>query len=363
MKKIFALLVAAIMCLSLFSACSKKEEEATPVNVSEINKELNTITVATIEGIDVTQAYYNLVFAQRFGELAQYYYGDTSWLDMTDDSGKKATDIIKESTKQQIEQRTIARVVAEKNGITITDEMKKRAKEETAQVLENYGAEDFLKSSHTTEAAMHTFLEEQYLLEALIEKLSKEGEAAYLTDAEIEESFYEYHKDKLRVQHILISTMPDETTGAPGKTDEEALAKANEVIEKLNGGADFDSLIPDYNEDPGMSQGKFYLFGSGEMVEEFEKESRELKVGEYSKTPVKTDYGYHIIKKYAIDTTIPEFEQYKVYAIQEEVGQILNDALVDAENSWESDNVNSFVSEFVEEYKNNSTGAMGGAAN
>lgn len=360
MKKILALLLAAVMCLALFSACGKKEDETNPVNLSEVNKELNDITVASIGGINISQAYYNLVYSQQFFGGAQYY-SDLEWLETKDEQGKNGLDYLKEQTILTIEQRTAARVVAEKNGVTLTEDMKKRAQDEVAQFFQSSN-EEFLKESHTTEAAMLYYQEEQYLIDALIEKLSQEGGVAQLTDEELAEAEELFKTDYSKVQHILIQTT-DAQTGAVVRSDEEALKKANEVVAKLKNGANFDSLIPEYNEDPGLTQGNYYTFGPGEMVAEFENASRELKVGEYTEEPVKSNYGYHIIKKYELTTDIPEFEQYKEYMTVGKVGQIIDEELTGVEPGWKTDKTDAFISTFIKEQSEKFAAGSGVPAN
>ena len=79
----------------------------------------------------------------------------------------------------------------------------------------------------------------------------------------------------------------------------EAQKKAKEVIVKLNNGEDFAELAKEYSDDTASAKegGKLGYFNRGEMVSAFEEAAIALKVGEYSKTPVKTEFGYHIIYK------------------------------------------------------------------
>ncbi len=77
-------------------------------------------------------------------------------------------------------------------------------------------------------------------------------------------------------------------------SDEEkkqAEAKAQEVLERAKEGADFDSLVDEYNEDSVST----YTFGKGTMPESFEKAAFNLDTDQISDV-VETDYGYHIIK-------------------------------------------------------------------
>ncbi len=99
-------------------------------------------------------------------------------------------------------------------------------------------------------------------------------------------------------KHILISTV-DASTGDAVREDSVALEAANMLVDALNQNPTeeyFDSLVAQFGEDPGMkNQPEGYLFSSGQMVEEFENGVKSLNYGEYTKTPVKSTYGYHII--------------------------------------------------------------------
>ncbi len=67
---------------------------------------------------------------------------------------------------------------------------------------------------------------------------------------------------------------------------------AQEVIEKLNKGGNFDQLAKEYTKDNTVDLG---YFTEDLMVPEFTKAAMALKKGEYTKKPVKTQFGYHII--------------------------------------------------------------------
>ncbi|GAB6890701.1 peptidylprolyl isomerase [Geobacillus stearothermophilus] len=101
-----------------------------------------------------------------------------------------------------------------------------------------------------------------------------------VTEKELKE-YYDNYKPKIRTSHILVK---DEKT-------------AKEVKAKLDKGEDFAKLAKEYSQDPGSASngGDLGWFGPGKMVKEFEEAAYKLKVGEVS-DPVKTDYGYHIIK-------------------------------------------------------------------
>lgn len=170
---------------------------------------------------------------------------------------------------------------AAKEKVQVTD---KEIQEELDATIESYGGEEAyksaLESSGMTEADMKeeikVYLETVKLLESRIE----------ITDEEIETYFNE-NKDtfatpeQVEASHILV--------------DDEATAK--EVAAKLADGEDFAALAKEYSTDTTSAEngGELGYFGTGEMTEEFEKAAFAMEIGEISE-PVKTDYGYHIIK-------------------------------------------------------------------
>jgi len=83
--------------------------------------------------------------------------------------------------------------------------------------------------------------------------------------------------------------------------NQQAQTKAQDIlVQALKSGADFAALAKEYSEDPGSQQngGDLGFLAKGILVPEFEEACFDnLKVGEISKSLVKTSYGYHIIKK------------------------------------------------------------------
>jgi peptidyl-prolyl cis-trans isomerase C len=88
--------------------------------------------------------------------------------------------------------------------------------------------------------------------------------------------------NEVHARHILV------------KTKEEAEA----IIKELDGGADFQKLANEHTTDPsGKSNGgDLGYFGPGQMVPEFEKAAMALEPGSYTKEPVQTQFGWHVIK-------------------------------------------------------------------
>jgi len=101
--------------------------------------------------------------------------------------------------------------------------------------------------------------------------------------------------ERLQVAHILLKSPED----ALNPDDEQALLKdANNIYEKIQAGEDFSKLVEEYSNDENTKYNSGLLppFGLGNMVLPFEQAAFALeKIGDVSK-PVRTRYGYHIIK-------------------------------------------------------------------
>jgi parvulin-like peptidyl-prolyl isomerase len=104
--------------------------------------------------------------------------------------------------------------------------------------------------------------------------------------------------DQITVSHILIG-LKDQNNKP--RTDAQALQLAKEVYQKATSGQDFAALAKQYSDDPG-SKDKGGTYGpmgvdqfKNSMAKEFVDGALALKVGQIS-APVKTQFGYHIIK-------------------------------------------------------------------
>ena len=122
-----------------------------------------------------------------------------------------------------------------------------------------------------------------------------------IKDSEIKKYYDEKVFGQVKASHILISiNVKDGATDEEKKAAEEkALKKANKVIKELKNGKKFADLAKKYSDDKANSEngGDLGYFNLDEMVSEFSDAVKELKKDEYTKEPVKTEYGYHIILK------------------------------------------------------------------
>ena len=115
-------------------------------------------------------------------------------------------------------------------------------------------------------------------------------------------------KKKYKASHILTHVKPTDIEGdlseeeKQKQADEKAKQKSNDLLERINKGADFGEVAKKHSDDPasGANGGSLGEFPKGTMVSAFEKALDSLKPGEISK-PVLSPFGYHIIKLESVE--------------------------------------------------------------
>jgi parvulin-like peptidyl-prolyl isomerase len=173
-----------------------------------------------------------------------------------------------------------------------------------------------LKASGLTEADIRRNLELNQLGEGLYDKVTADATFTF--------------PQSRRVAHILIDVKP---VGKVTAADKKA---ADDVLRQLKAGGDFAKLAKKYSTDPGSKDnGGEYLEKKGEFDPAFEKAAFALETGEMTPAPVKTSFGYHIIKALG-DLTDEQKKPVKDAKTPEE--QTLADqARSEAGNTWFTD--------------------------
>ena len=154
--------------------------------------------------------------------------------------------------------------------------------------------------------------EDRLIQEAYLNRMVKPAE----TEDELRTRYQTMLKEKpaheeVHARHILVATE----------------AEAKSVIAELDKGADFAALAKKYSTDPGAkSGGDLGYFGHDDMVKEFADAAFALSPGQYTKTPVKTEFGWRVIK--VEDRRVgkpPSFEE-----AREELSRDLAHEIIDA---------------------------------
>lgn len=174
------------------------------------------------------------------------------------------------------------------------------------QAAESDGVLSTPEYSQQVELAKKELARKMFLEKAVDKKISK---------SEINDAYNNYKaqfkaEKEVKAKHILVSSQE----------------KANEVIAKLKKGEKFDALAKQYSKEPA----ELGYFTKGIMVPEFANAAFEMKKGQYSQTPVKTQFGYHVIMVEDVRNTKPvalkDVEpQIKSQLSQKAVGEVFGD--------------------------------------
>jgi len=142
------------------------------------------------------------------------------------------------------------------------------------------------------------YARKKVLMEAFLDQASKtavdEKEMRKLYDESVAKAGAE---QEVHARHILVDSED----------------KAKEIITQLKGGADFAKLAKENSKDPGASDGgDLGYFSKDQMVPDFAEAAFKLDKGKVSETPVKTQFGFHVIKvEDKRDKKPPTYEQVK----------------------------------------------------
>ncbi len=306
-KALAALAVSGAMALSGCHFVGKPNEDGV-ISDAESNKYDETV-VAEVNGQDMTLADFNFMYYNNAAQI-QYNYASMGIYDwenqqyVGDDekyAGKNYGEVVRQVTVDQMSQFIVAQQKAKEYDILVDDDVVEAAdKQKQSLISQNFGGDEeeyknYLDYCFISDYTVEKYMQRSQVIMELMDRLSQEGEICAVTEDEVDDQY-------LKASHVLI-LVDDDTT------DEQALAKANEVVAKLDAGEDMAKLIEEYGEDPGMEQQDYYVFTEGEMVDEFYQGTKALGPNEYTRTPVKTDYGYHVIYRYPLTKGVDGYDE------------------------------------------------------
>lgn len=178
-----------------------------------------------------------------------------------------------------------------------TDEMD----DEVTSQAENYykAYEQYYKMSKEDFLKQNGFNTEKKFLEYLKlnnrrTKYVKEYTENEVTDKEIDKYYEDEVYGDINTKHMLVKV--DSSASDDDKKEAENLAK--EIISKLDEGKTFDEVKEEYKDKITYEELGYKSYNAA-LEEAYKNEMKNLKDGEYSKEPIKTSYGYHIV--YRID--------------------------------------------------------------
>lgn len=362
MKKVLAIVLTAVMIFAL-CACG---------NIKDVTK----MAYIGDEAVTKGQFNYYLMMSKYEASQAASQNGDTlsteeDWKTvMIDDV--TAYDYAIDKAKDYAKQSLVLKQKAIEEGMTLEQEDLDSIKEQRTSFIEQaggtYNYEQYFSANGFTLEDIESILTNDAYSQKVVTKYFGDGtEDGEITVSE-EDVKAAYEKDYVMAKHILLmndvkedaeetvedpeleegapeeeAEMTDEEKEAAQKeadeaaaaADEAASALAKELIEKLDGGADFDALMRQYTEDVDAETGEInggdgYLFTTEQMMPEFEEAAFALEVDKYSAEPVKTDYGYHVLLRLPLPTQGEDYEG----AISAIKSTLLNDLIEEYVDTW-----------------------------
>ncbi len=298
--KMLAAFTASAALTASFAGCGLvkdvSEREAVEAKQKAIDQMSETVLVIN-DDIKVEGAYYSWIFSTNYNNeysaIAAEKEADSAADSAADSSADSAAapevDVakVKEDTKNQIAEIKLAYAKAVEAGVKLSDADNDAIKSQIEQMKSQISQQgvsysDYLNLMGSDSKTVEQIIKEEYM-----------GNLYFATFA----------KDKyVTAKHILIEYGDEE-----GKhTKEEAQKLAEEIKAKLDDGEDFDKLMNEKSEDPGLASNPAgYTFAKdGSMVPEFETAAFALKEGEISDIIAVDSEGYkgfHILKRCPVE--------------------------------------------------------------
>ena len=258
MKKKLGISICLISALVLtVTGCGKKAE-------LDDNK-----TAVSLKGIKITATdYYNEIKKSNISKLVDmidHQLFDKKY-ESNDDEDQAVEEQINQLKENYSDETTFQSVIQQYFGVNSEDEL-----------------EDMLRLEYKRKVAVEDFV------------------ADNLTDKEIEDYYDQNIIGDIKASHILITpdVDSDATDEEKEKAENKAKKEAERIIKKLDEGEDFAELAKKYSDDEATAKngGDLDYFNTDDMDENFMDAVKKLNNNEYTKEPVKTQYGYHIILK------------------------------------------------------------------
>ncbi len=278
-------LVVAVVTLASWGCKKAPEPEKPDAPKEEAKKEAPAATgpAARVNGVEISMA----AVEQELNKITQ-----AGARNIPEDRLAK----IRQNIVNRLVEEELIRQEVQRQGIQVT-------KEEVDAEFERYKGRfkseeqfnNFLKHGRTSVEEIRARLERSVALNKLLTKIG----ALSITDEDIRKAYESGIKmytepEQVHAQHILVKVAEN----APDADVQAAKKKAAEAMKRLKKGEDFAAVAKEMSDDAVSREkgGDLGFFRRGVMVPKFEEAAFAMKPGEMTKEPVRTPFGFHIIK-------------------------------------------------------------------
>lgn len=291
MKKRLTLIIVLLLTVSIIaSGCS-------------ISKTKN---IGTVNGEKIPYDYYTY-FLESIKSSIEQNAVDPATVWSTPIDGKNPKQYAKDTALDELVAMIVQAQKASEFDVELTESQEQEIIDYKKSVVDQLGRDQYLAYLEEVGISDKTFtdiLKLQDTARNVYEYVISSDSKFEISDEEAVQ-FYEDEKEarfaldeeNIVAKHILISILDENGDEYDEETKQEKLTLAEEILLKIQNGEDFDTLMNEYSEDPGLATNPDgYMFAqNGQMVEPFETAAFNLEEGQVSEI-VETDFGYHIIK-------------------------------------------------------------------
>ena len=298
--------IALLLCfIAVFAGCTGSSETAEDITDAEKTSAAEAQTTTPLSECDISDSvssYPDIPFVLKInGEAVSYdefiyifsYYkkvydgGDsTYWSD-----NPEQTEFVKNLVLTELQRNCAIRQETARRELSLTESERADMHTNIAKTIQSVGGIDTFQTWLTAENLSlyaYNIITETSLLSQKLKNDFLENQEILTSDTAIQNILNS--GEYIRCKHILIKNDEGDDKEANGEL-------IRQLHDRAESGEDFDKLMQEYGEDPGVtSNPDGYYFFRGEMAEEFEKAAFSLRENQISDI-VTTEFGFHIIQR------------------------------------------------------------------
>lgn len=318
-KKVVSVFIAVTILLISITGCSSEGKYAMEIGDIKIPKEQYKTTAISIKDR----------FLSESGEQER----DELWDEYIDSS---YTSTVQEYLDSMVQSHLISSALYsihfDELGLTLDEETEKEIQGIMDSLVSQAGGKEKLEEHLKEQGFTYETYKDQYYNEAkktaiILYYFGKDSTENPISREELILYYREYYT---KVKHIFFSTKDKDSNDLSNPKKAEIGQKAQQVYDRIMNGEDYDALMEEYGEDPGMAANpNGYIFSTDDTsyTQLFHDTAFDMEAGEVRL--IQTNLGYHIMKKYDFteeDITDKETEAELLETMMsEESAQILND--------------------------------------
>jgi len=293
--------------MAAYEAAMKAYEEALATLGSKLGAYDADAVVMTVNGQEITwDVYFYMIYTAINSYLNQMgVLPDDFTLQVTEDM--TLGEAFKGSAEEYLRYYAATAVEAAERGIAIIPEVQTELDNAWEELCQQEGSEEALVEKLNSQGITKNSIFYYANIDALCEPLANAiyGDGSSITNEQAEE--WAERNNKVRAKHILLMTQgvsEEEKAEIRGEMEAilaelQALVGDDAALEKR-----FTEIMNEKSEDTGLvAFPDGYVFGTGEMVAEFEEAAFALEPYGLSEI-VETSYGYHILLKLPMDVSV-----------------------------------------------------------